>query len=113
MCGISIRIPDVVQEIKDGKASTTPEWVTKWDGAENTAVEAVKGGLSGAMKRAAVQWGIGRYLYKLDTNFVHLVDQKPADMKGWSHHYDKGTKKRWYWNIPDLPTWALPEVKND
>ena len=46
LCGISIKIGD--------------EWVTKWDGAENTDIEAVKGGLSGAMKRAAVQWGIGR-----------------------------------------------------
>ncbi len=46
-CGISIKIDS--------------EWVTKWDAAENTQVEAVKGGRSGAMKRAAVQWGIGRY----------------------------------------------------
>ncbi len=28
---------------------------------KNTQVEAVKGGLSGSMKRAAVQWGVGRY----------------------------------------------------
>ena len=41
------------------------EWITKWDGAENTDIESVKGGLSDAMKRAAVQWGIGRVLYKL------------------------------------------------
>lgn len=41
----------------------TIEGVTKWDGADTTEIEAVKGGLSNAMKRAAVQWGIGRYLY--------------------------------------------------
>lgn len=52
VCGISIRVH-------------RGEWVTKWDGAENTEIEGVKGGLSGAMKRAAVQWGIGRYLYDL------------------------------------------------
>ena len=40
ICGISLRI--------DG------EWITKWDGAENTQFEEVKGGLSGAFKRAAV-----------------------------------------------------------
>lgn len=84
------------------------DWVTKWDGAENTQVEAVKGGLSGAMKRAAVQWGIGRYLYNLDTNFVSLVNVKPGDMKGWNSIWDKETKKRWYWKIPTLPKWALP-----
>ena len=32
------------------------EWVTKWDAAENTQVKPSKGGRSGAMKRAAVQW---------------------------------------------------------
>ncbi|WP_457652704.1 Rad52/Rad22 family DNA repair protein [Rhodocaloribacter sp.] len=45
LCGLSIRI---VRE--DGSA----EWVTKWDGAENTDVEPVKGGLSSSMRRAAV-----------------------------------------------------------
>ena len=49
ICGLSLRI--------DG------EWITKWDGAENTNFEAVKGGLSDALKRVAVKWGIGRYLY--------------------------------------------------
>ena len=48
------------------------EWVTKWDGAENTDIESVKGGLSNSMKRSAVQWGIGRYLYKLEVCFAKL-----------------------------------------
>jgi len=59
LCGISIKI--------DG------EWVTKWDGAEDTHIEPIKGGLSGAMKRAAVQWGIGRYLYDIDDMWVDIV----------------------------------------
>jgi hypothetical protein len=46
------------------------EWITKYDGAEDSDIEAVKGGLSDAMKRAAVQWGIGRYLYGMDTVFA-------------------------------------------
>lgn len=40
-------------------------WVSKSDGAGATAMEGEKGGLSGAFKRAAVMWGIGRYLYEL------------------------------------------------
>ena len=48
------------------------EWVTKWDGAENTDIESVKGGLSDAMKRAAVQWGIGRILYWLPRIWVNV-----------------------------------------
>ena len=66
LCGISIRV-----ERTDG----TAEWVTKWDGADNSQVEAVKGGLSGSMKRAAVQWGVGRYLYDLPATWVRLDDR--------------------------------------
>lgn len=40
-------------------------WIAKSDGAGATAMEGEKGGLSGAFKRAAVMWGIGRYLYDL------------------------------------------------
>ena len=47
-------------------------WITKWDGAEDTDIEPVKGGLSDSMKRAAVQWGIGRVLYNMDTVFVDV-----------------------------------------
>jgi hypothetical protein len=43
------------------------EWVTKTDGAGDTAVEGEKGGISDALKRAAVQWGVGRYLYDLNS----------------------------------------------
>lgn len=46
------------------------EWVTKADGAGDTNVEAEKGGLSDALKRAAVKWGIGRYLYDLGNVWV-------------------------------------------
>lgn len=66
LCGLSIRI-----DREDGAS----EWVTKWDGADNSQVEAVKGGLSGAMKRAAVQWGVGRYLYELPATWVRLDDR--------------------------------------
>ncbi|MFL5539523.1 MAG: Rad52/Rad22 family DNA repair protein [Longimicrobiaceae bacterium] len=87
VCGISLRVGD--------------EWVTKWDGAENTDVEGVKGGLSAAMKRAAVQWGIGRYLYALEDSFatVHEEGRYRARLKD-------GTSFRW--DPPDLPAWALP-----
>lgn len=75
-------------------------WVWKEDGAENTDIEAVKGGLSGAMKRAAVQWGCGRYLYGLEETFgtVHEFGE---------HSAGKGAEK-FRWNPPALPEWALP-----
>lgn len=51
------------------------EWIGKTDGAENTDVEPVKGGVSDSFKRAAVKWNIGRYLYKFDSKWVDLEDQ--------------------------------------
>lgn len=95
LCGISILIND--------------NWVTKWDGAENTNYEAIKGGLSAAMKRAAVQWGIGRYLYNLETTFANINDNG-------SHrdYYQKDGKKTWFkWNPPMLPDWALGELPKE
>jgi len=91
MCGIAIRIGE--------------EWVTKWDGASNTDIEAVKGGLSNAMKRAAVQWGIGRYLYDLTTNFANVHPD--------GEHWAAGNKEKgydaFYWDPPELPLWAKPK----
>lgn len=97
LCGISIRVE---------RADGTYEWVTKYDGAENTDIEAIKGGLSGAMKRAAVQWGIGRILYKLPAGWAQIE----ADKKKALHSDKLKESKEWfYWNPPNLPAWALPE----
>ena len=51
LCTLSIRVGN--------------EWISKSDGAGNTDVEGEKGAISDALKRAAVKWGIGRYLYDL------------------------------------------------
>lgn len=55
---------------------------TKEDGAEDTQFEAKKGGLSDAFKRAAVQWGVGRYLYDAK-NYNTWIDIK--DMQPWEY----------------------------
>jgi len=47
-------------------------WVWKADGAGDSDVEAEKGALSDAFKRAAVRWGVGRYLYNLKSPWVAL-----------------------------------------
>lgn len=71
------------------------EWITKWDGSEETAVEALKGGLSSAMKRAAVNLGIGRYLYLLESPWVEIEPQ------GRSYVIKANQKIV-------LPEWAMP-----
>lgn len=52
------------------------EWISKADGAGDTDFEAEKGALSAAFKRAAVRWGIGRYLYELPAPWVELEKGK-------------------------------------
>lgn len=67
------------------------EKYTREDGANLTDFEAFKGGLSGAFKRAASAWGIGRYLYDLPVTW--------APIDNWGNVVRK----------PNLPLWALPE----
>jgi len=93
MCGLSIRINN--------------EWVTKWDGAQETAVEPIKGGFSDAMKRAAVQWGIGRYLYYLDFQVMPVLKDRPHGRYVRVDDRQKGISG--YCEIPQLPDWALPK----
>lgn len=67
LCGISIY--DETRNI----------WVTKYDGAENSSIEPIKGGLSDSMKRAAVMWGLGRYLYDVDGVWVGIEKRGKND----------------------------------
>jgi len=48
------------------------EWVGKFDGAECSDIEPIKGGLSDSFKRAACMWGIGRYLYEMEGIWVDV-----------------------------------------
>lgn len=91
------------------------EWITKWDAADATDIEAIKGGRSGAMKRAAVHWGIGRYLYSLDATFAECITEKPsqAEKELWHSHKDKTTGQYFYWKEPTLPKWATPHSSPD
>lgn len=80
----------------------TTEWVTKWDGSEYTDFEATKGGISGALKRAGVQWGIGRYLYYLDEGWATIHDN------GANYSPESKNAPSFNWDPPALPAWALP-----
>lgn len=53
----------------------TGEWVWKSDGAGETDYEGEKGSYSDSFKRACVKWGVGRYLYDLDSPWV-AVEQR-------------------------------------
>ena len=55
------------------------EWVWKANGAGDTDIEAEKGAISDAFKRAAVLWGIGRYLYDLPSPWVAVNQYKQIE----------------------------------
>lgn len=46
------------------------EWHWRGDGAGDSDIEAEKGAFSDSFKRAAVRWGIGRYLYDISSPWV-------------------------------------------
>jgi hypothetical protein len=97
LCGISI--------YDDQKK----EWVTKWDGADNTQFQSTKGGISASMKRAAVQWGIGRHLYDEKSMFVECSLEKK---RGWEKAKTKDEKNIW-WNPNDPQLCGAPTAKNE
>jgi len=52
------------------------EWVWKENGCGDSDIEAAKGAFSDAFKRAAVLWGIGRYLYDVPNIWVEIDEWK-------------------------------------
>lgn len=54
-------------------------WVWKANGAGQPDIEAEKGQYSDAFKRAAVLWGIGRYLYDLPSPWVVIENRRITD----------------------------------
>lgn len=70
ICEIGIRL---------GTEPGPAAWVWKANGAGDTKIEAEKGALSDAFKRAAVMWGIGRYLYEIEGPWVKLRGTNIAD----------------------------------
>lgn len=85
------------------KASITVRWpegqtTTREDVAEETDTEPMKGGASGAIKRAAVLYGIGRYLYTSPDFWAEVSDQ--GEHRGV--YTDKRTKEKVFfkWSVP-------------
>jgi len=92
MCGLSIRI--------------NGEWLTKWDGSDNKGSsddDSIKGGFSGSMKRAAVQWGMGRHLYYIGDTWAVFNDNGQHTMKEGGRFYKWDPPKECVTAIPGKP----------
>ena len=68
VCNLGVRVP-------------SGEWIWKADGAGATDIEGEKGMLSDALKRAAVRWGVGRYLYEIDAKWVPIENKRIPDIE--------------------------------
>ncbi len=82
-CTLSIRI---------GK-----EWITKEGIADNTSIESHKGGESQALRRAAVKFGLARYLYNLPDQWIQVSADRNL---GTERVYYNSTN--YYYNKPNL-----------
>lgn len=73
------------------------EWVWKTDWGTETDIEWEKWELSDSFKRAAVKWGIGRFLYSMKIQFVDSNEVKTQSNypyvidKQWNRVYDLTT----------------------
>lgn len=95
LCGITVHVEN--------------KSVTKWDGADCTTIEPLKGGLSNSMKRAAVQLGIGRYLYNLPEFWAECKTTNSYRDDYGNVSKAKGPNKVLVaWKNPSMPVWALP-----
>ena len=68
------------------KAGLT-DWVWKSDTGSESNVEKEKGKVSDAFKRACVQWGIGRFLYRLPIQ--KLQTKKHTNGKEYVYCFEK------------------------
>lgn len=79
LCKIGIKIGD--------------QWVFKSDGGSETDIESEKGELSDSFKRAAVKWGVGRFLYNLKIKYVEANSIKSDGI--WPYPIDENKKRIW------------------
>jgi len=73
-------------------------WISKEDGSEESDYSSVKGGFSNSLKRAAVLWGVGRYLYNVKPSKVELSTRS----NGPNSIYVSYQKKGYYFTPPTM-----------
>lgn len=91
------------------------EWVWKSDGAGETDYEGEKGSYSDSFKRACVKWGIGRYLYEMDSPWVAIEAKgrsyiiPPASQKALNDKLEKTQGAYFAGSAPDKSRTVSPD----
>jgi len=84
------------------------QWDWKENGADQSDIEAFKGGISDSEKRAFEELGGGRYLYALSEMFAETASTSSAKCPFYAKTKE-GTV--FYWGPPMLPDWAIAGVR--
>lgn len=87
ICELSVRMPYIM--------NGDEKWVLKADVGEFTKTSDFKGASSDSFKRAAVNFGIGHYLYYIPNQWYPLNDNRQFTYQ------------------PTLPVWATPQKVDD
>jgi hypothetical protein len=103
MAGIGIRVATSPE-----RGASGARWMWKWDGAGYmksseglSESDAAKGTHSQALKRAAIVWGIGRYLYEVGTSYAVIREE--------GEHRGRTKGGEWFnWDPPKLAPKFLP-----
>jgi hypothetical protein len=69
------------------------EWVWKWDTGSESNIEKEKGQVSDSFKRAAVKWGVGRFLYSMDIQYLNASEKKTSN--NYPYVTDKQGNRVW------------------
>jgi len=83
-----------INKDKDGLEVGEGSWIWKWDTGSESNIEKEKGQASDAFKRAAVKWGIGRFLYEKETVMVKSSKAK-ANNNDFPYVIDNNGKRVW------------------
>lgn len=100
------------------------QWITKYDGADippltgGRQADRTKSALTMGLRRAAMLWGVGRYLWALPKRMRPVIGPSYSaatpnfhDIKGKGQG-SPSLMKIW-WGPPALPLWALPPVASE
>jgi hypothetical protein len=68
-------------------------WLWRWDCGTESQTEAEKGESSDSFKRAAVNWGVGRFLY--DLSILKLPASEVKSQGKWPYVVDNSGKRVW------------------
>ena len=100
---------EVKGNVYAGIAIKCPDWVWKWDCGVESKTEAEKGEASDSFKRAAVKWGVGRFLYALEIQKLKVTKYKdknyPLDEKTGKGIFDGDSLTNYINNLNNVSSY--------